>query len=52
MKTLQPQEVKAGESGVQGHSRLHSEFEANLEYVRPCLKRKALVLFKTCENPN
>lgn len=25
---------------VQGHRQLHSEFEASLEYVRCCLKKK------------
>jgi hypothetical protein len=49
-ETLQPQEIKAGESAVQGHPQMHSEFEVSLEYIRPCLKRKeTLALFKTCE---
>lgn len=33
-------EVEAGRSGVQGQSQLRSEFEANVDYVRPCLKNK------------
>ena len=31
-------EMEAGGSGVQGHPWLHSEFEASLGYMRPCLK--------------
>lgn len=35
MHTRHPstEEVKAGESGVQGHNQLYSEFEAGLEYI-------------------
>lgn len=31
---------KVGVSGVQGHPRLHSKFEASLPYMRLCLKTK------------
>lgn len=32
------QEVEVGQSGVQGHPRKHSTFEASLDYLKPCLK--------------
>lgn len=32
-------EVEAGRSGIQGHFWLHSEVEAILGYMRPCLKK-------------
>lgn len=35
--TPSSQEVEAGGSGVQGHLRLHSEREASLDLMRPCL---------------
>lgn len=33
-------EVKAEGSGVEDCSELHSEFEAHLDYCRPCLKKQ------------
>lgn len=35
-------EVEAGGPEVQGHLRLHSEFESNLGYRRICLKSERL----------
>lgn len=29
-----------GGSGVQGHPLLHREFEASMDYIKPCLKSK------------
>ena len=33
-------EMEAGRSEIQGKPLLHSKLEANLGYVRPCLKTK------------
>lgn len=34
------QEMVAGGSEIQGHPWLDSEYEASLDYTRPCLKKK------------
>jgi hypothetical protein len=33
-------EVEAGRPELQGYPWLHTEFEASMEYTKPCLKKK------------
>jgi hypothetical protein len=33
-------EVEKGRSDVQGHSKLHSDFWAALDYMKPCQERR------------
>lgn len=32
--------------GVHGHSRIHSKFEASLDYMRPCLEAKTVCMWQ------
>lgn len=39
-------------SGVQGHPHLHRKFEANLDYMRPCLNKNKQTKKGTCKDFN
>lgn len=38
------EEAKAEASSIQGHPQLHNKFEADLGYIRPCLKIEDTIL--------
>lgn len=44
---LSTQEVDAEGSGIQGHTQLHSKYEANLEHITSCLKNNHMCTY-TC----
>ena len=46
------EEIEAGESEVQGYPGLHSEFKANLDYMKPCFKIKTTTTKNKVKGPD